>query len=244
MEFDAIDARGAGESCIFAYRDPINFHTEQLGAKMCKSYFSRFRETGDPGCTERFINTMDMFFIAVATQVEVHAEGRTLDLGSYIAMRRDTSACKPCFALIEYGVQIDLPDEVMSHPIIMAMEEATNDYVSWINDIFSYNKEQSRHDTHNIIAVLMHGQGLDLQGAVDYTGRLCADAVKRFEANRAILPSWGEEIDGQVAIYIDGLQDWMVGALHWHFGSLRYSGKDAHAVKQDRIIKLLPKCSL
>lgn len=76
---------------------------------------------------------MDLFFIAVAKQADDRANGRIPDLESYITVRRDTSGCKPCFALIEYAARIDLPDEVMSHPVIMAMEEATNDLVTWSN---------------------------------------------------------------------------------------------------------------
>ncbi|KAG1751191.1 isoprenoid synthase domain-containing protein [Suillus lakei] len=229
MEFDIIDARGGvRESCISALRDPINFHTEELAAGLCKSYFGRFKATGGPGCTERFIHAVDLCFIAVAQQLDDYAEGRTLDLKSYITMRRDTSFCKPAFALIEYGAQIDLPGEVVSHPVIIAMEEATNDHVAWVNDLFSYNKEQSRHDTHNIVPVLMLEQGLDLQGAVDCASYLIVDAVKRFEDNRAILPLWGEEIDRQVALYVEGLQNWM----------------DGNVMNQDSIVKLLPKTPL
>ncbi|KAG1723076.1 isoprenoid synthase domain-containing protein [Suillus paluster] len=187
---------------------------------MCKSYFSRFRETGGPGCTKRFIHTMDMFFIAVAKQVDDHA--------NECSTRRDTSTCKPCFALIEYALQIDLPDEVTSHSVIVAMEEAANDYICFTNDIVSYNKEQSTgHDTHNVITVLMHARGLDLP-------KCCA--IQRFDDH--------QDLDRQVAMYIEGLQNCMVGALHWHFGSSRYSGQDGHAVKRDQIIKLLPKCPL
>jgi hypothetical protein len=90
-------------------------------------------QTSGSGCTERFINTMDLFFIAVALQSNDRAKGWIPDLESYITIRRDTSGCKPCFALIEYAARIDLPDEVMSHPVIMAMEEATNDLVTWSN---------------------------------------------------------------------------------------------------------------
>jgi hypothetical protein len=90
----------------------------------------------------------------------------------------------------------------------------------------------------------MHARGLDLQGAVDCAGQMCKEAIQRFEFNHTILPSWEEEIDRQVAIYIEGLQNCMVGSLHWHLDSARYSGKDGHAVKQDRIVKLLPKRAL
>ncbi|KAG2359366.1 isoprenoid synthase domain-containing protein [Suillus spraguei] len=191
MEYDVIDVQRAGESCIFAFRDPINFDTEQLGAKWCKSFFSRFRETAGPGCTERFIHGSEMFFAAVAKQVDDRAKGNVYNMESYITLRR-----------------------VMSHPVVMDLEVAANDHVAWSNDILSYKKE------------------------------MCKDAIQRFDSNRAILPSWGEEVDRQVVIYIEGLQNWMVGSLHWHFDSPRYFGKDRHAVKRDRIVKLLPKMPL
>jgi hypothetical protein len=98
-------------------------------------YFTRFKETAGPGCTERFINTMDLFFVAVAKQADDRVKGHVPDLESFIAMRRDTSCCKPVFALIEYAACIDLPDEVVSHPVIMTMEEAANDLATWSNVI-------------------------------------------------------------------------------------------------------------
>ncbi|KAG1827445.1 isoprenoid synthase domain-containing protein [Suillus subaureus] len=239
MESGIIDARGALESCISALRDPINFDTEQVDAKMCKSYFSRFRETAGPGCTERFIHAVELFFTAVAKQVDDRAKGNMYRLESYTALRRDLVGVEPCFALIEFVARIDLPDEVVSHPVIKALEHATIDHLAWADDILSYNKEQSRGDEHweNIVAVLMHDRGLDLQGAMDYAGQMCKDAIRRFESNRAILPSWEEEVDRQVAIYVEGLQNWIVGSLHWHLNSARYG------VTPDRIIKLLPKRS-
>lgn len=239
---DVDDARGMRECCISALRDPINFQTENPAGKICKSIFSRFIETAGPGCTERFIHALDLFFIAATKEVDNRAKGHIHDLESYTALKRDLTGCKSCFALMEYAARIDLPDEIVSHPVIMAMEDAASDYVAWSNDICSYNKEQSRNDTYtNLIAVLMREQGLDLQGAVDYSGQLCKSAIQRFEDNRATLPSWGEEVDRQAAIYIQGMQDLMVGLLHWSFDSGRYFGKDGQTVKRDRFIKLLPK---
>ncbi|KAG1732159.1 isoprenoid synthase domain-containing protein [Suillus lakei] len=243
-EFDVDVVWGIRECYMSAFRDPINTQTENIFGKMCKSFFSRFRETGGPGCTERLIHTMDLFFIAAAQEVDDRAKGRVFNLEYYISLRRDISGCKPFFALIEYAAQINLPDEVTSHPVIAAMEEATNDYVSWSNDILSYNVEQSCHSTHNMVAVLMCEQRMSLQDAVDYSYQLCKGTIQRFEDNRAILPSWGEEVDKQVAIYIQGMQDWMAGSLHWSFNSTRYLGSDGHTVKRDRIINLLPKMPL
>jgi Terpene synthase family 2, C-terminal metal binding len=183
---------------------------------------------GGPGCTERFIHTMDLFFKAVAQQSADRAQGWIPDLESYVPLRRDTSGCKPCFALIEYAAGIDLPDYVVEHPTIRALEEATNDLVTWSNvypspvsllgvlytliqDIFSYSVERSRYDTHNMIPIMMFHQNFTLQEAVDFVGDLCKSSIERFEADRVSIPSWGPDIDRDVATYVDGLQNWIVG---------------------------------
>ena len=76
---------------------------------------------------------MDLFFKAITTQARDRAAGVIPDLEDYIVVRRDTSGCKPCWALIEYANNLDLSDEVMEHPIIQGLDEATNDLVTWSN---------------------------------------------------------------------------------------------------------------
>jgi hypothetical protein len=89
--------------------------------------------TAGPGCTERFIQNMDLFFQSVISQTRDRAQGVIPDLESYIIVRRDNSGCKPCFQLAEFAAGIDLPEEVLQHPIIQSLEEATNDLVTWSN---------------------------------------------------------------------------------------------------------------
>lgn len=76
---------------------------------------------------------MDLFFKAVAQQARDRSKGIVPDLETYISLRRDTSGCKPCFALIEFAAGFDLPEEVVQHPVIQALEEATNDLITWSN---------------------------------------------------------------------------------------------------------------
>jgi len=86
-----------------------------------------------PGFQKRFVHSMDLFFKAVTIQARDRAADAIPDLEDYVAVRRDTSGCKPCWALIEYANGLDLPDEVMEHPIIQSLDEAVNDLVSWSN---------------------------------------------------------------------------------------------------------------
>ncbi|KAL0569394.1 Alpha-muurolene synthase [Marasmius crinis-equi] len=213
---------------------------EPNAAKLARDFWGRCIADAKPGCQSRFRETFEHFFEAVNHQAADRDKDVIPDLESYINYRRDTSGCKPCWALVEYALDIDLPDEVAEHPTIMALGEATNDLVTWSNDIFSYNVEQARGDTHNMIVIFMVHSNMTLQEAMERVGTMCADSIKRFNAERENLPSWGPEVDDMVQRYVQGLQDWIVGSLHWSFQTARYFGTDGETVKKTRRVKLLP----
>jgi hypothetical protein len=59
--------------------------------------------------------------------------GRMPTIEEFIPMRRATIGCGMVEAMIEYSLDIDLPDYVFEHPIIRAMSDATNDLMTWPN---------------------------------------------------------------------------------------------------------------
>ncbi|KAL4267704.1 Alpha-muurolene synthase [Pleurotus pulmonarius] len=214
---------------------------EELNAgKIARDYWSRCITDAGPGVQARFKESLELFFEAVNVQARARDAGEVQDLESYIDVRRDTSGCKPVFDLIEYAMGFDLPEEVVTNPIIKALNQGTNDLVTWSNDIFSYNVEQSRGDTHNMIVILMTYHGHTLQSAVDYVGNLCSKTIDTFIENRTKVPSWGAEIDAMAQAYVQGLQDWITGSLHWSFMTHRYFGTKGAEVKSTRFVKLLP----
>ena len=97
------------------------------------SFWRRLILTASVGSQHRFIETFDLFFQAVTQQAYDRKSHTIPDIESYITLRRDTSGCKPCFALIEYVNNLDIPDEVMQHPIICALGDAANNHISWSN---------------------------------------------------------------------------------------------------------------
>lgn len=90
-------------------------------------------KTVGPRCQQRFIDTMGLYFEAIMQQAADRAQKNVPELEAYITLRRNTSGCKTGFALIEYAAGIDLPNEVVEHPIIQNLLDATNDCVSWAN---------------------------------------------------------------------------------------------------------------
>src|ERR1700730_13801613 len=86
-----------------------------------------------PRCYARFLRTMDDYFAACEKQTAHRVWGVTPDLETYIAIREDTSGCRAGFVMNEFSDDLDLPEEVTEHPVFLALEQATNAFVSWSN---------------------------------------------------------------------------------------------------------------
>lgn len=76
---------------------------------------------------------MRTYLQGVQQEASFRTDGIPPDIQTYIEMRRDTSACKLVFDLIEYSLGLELPDDVIEHPSIMALNQCANDLVTWAN---------------------------------------------------------------------------------------------------------------
>jgi len=148
------------------------------------SFWSHCIHDCAPAVQQRFKSHMQMFFQAVHQQAFYHADGIVPDLKTYIERRRNTSGCKPMFDLVKYSLDLELPDDIVEHPVIVTLNQGTNDLVMWSNvsttlpplpppphstpstnennikDLFSDNVEQSCIDMHNMICVFVIHDGL------------------------------------------------------------------------------------
>jgi alpha-muurolene/germacrene-A/gamma-muurolene/(+)-delta-cadinol synthase len=94
---------------------------------------------------------------------------------------------------------------------------------------------------HNLVAIIMNNDNLDLQGAMDRAGDMCRAALDKYIETKAKFPSYGAEIDNQVATFLRGLESWISGSLEWSFVTPRYFGNKRHEVKKTRWVKLLSR---
>jgi len=92
-----------------------------------------------------------------------------------------------------------------------------------------------------MVCVFMNYDGLNLQQAVDRIGEMCKQTIETFVENQARVPSWGDDIDKDVKLYVNGMQEWIAGSLHWSFITRRYFGDNGGTVKATRIVELLPQ---
>jgi len=92
-----------------------------------------------------------------------------------------------------------------------------------------------------MISVFMIRDGITLQQAVDRVGDMCKETIDSFIENQERVPSWGDAVDRDVKLYVNGLKEWIVGSLHWSFMTKRYFGDNGGTVKGARIVDLLPR---
>ncbi|KAF8656780.1 hypothetical protein AX16_002332 [Volvariella volvacea WC 439] len=236
------DANTTGKTFLSAMAD-VAWDDGSILARITKEFRERLVRGTGPNSMKRFLELCVTYTDCVAREAKLREYGEILDVASYIQLRRENSAVRLCYAIAEYALGIDLPDEVFCHPVFLKIYYAAVDHVCWANDVYSYNREQATgHKGNNIITVLMQEKGYSLQEAVDFVGLNCAKLMETFMSVelRARLPSWGPKIDADVACYFKAIGHWVIGNLVWSFETQRYFGTQHEEVKQTRVVALRP----
>ena len=86
-----------------------------------------------PKCFKRFTGLCKNYIEAVAKEAELRERNEILDFETYKHLRRENSAVRLCYCLIEQAFGIDLPDEVFEDPVFKRMYFAAVDMVGWSN---------------------------------------------------------------------------------------------------------------
>ena len=87
----------------------------------------------------RFIDAFQHYTDSVVQQAADRDHSYIRSIERYLELRRDTVGAKPSFAII--GAKMDIPDDVISHPTIVALTMASIDMIIIGNDLCSYNIE-------------------------------------------------------------------------------------------------------
>ncbi|KAF9232893.1 isoprenoid synthase domain-containing protein [Melanogaster broomeanus] len=207
---------------ISVLADPDGPRPEYPYAAMLYDLLSRLRETSTPGAYKRFIRAFEGWSSSQVTQSRNRSQDRMLSVEEFIHMRRATIGGAMVEAVIEYSLDLDLPDEVFENPIIQAMSVATNDLMTWPNDLCSFNKEQSDGDYQNLVFCIMHERNIGLQGAIDVLTEMLAQRVDEYIELKSKLPSFGPEADKELARYLHALENFVQGTVLWYYLSPRY----------------------
>ncbi|KAK7451089.1 hypothetical protein VKT23_012765 [Stygiomarasmius scandens] len=244
---DPLNVDGVKELC-YATMDAIENpdkprpEGENVIGEIARQFWQRARKAAPVACEERFIRAWRTYIGSVILQAERRDHSYICTIEEYMAARRDNIGSDPSFALLEMSLGVDLPHEVMEHPTIVALARDTTDMIVLANDMCSYKKEVLTNDAdYNAVTVVMYNEKTDAAGGIQWISDIHDDIVDHFLRLREDVmnktngfPSWGEEIDRQVELYVDGLGMWIRGHDEWNFGSGRYFGDEGLEIQKTR----------
>jgi len=89
----------------------------------------------------------------------------------------------------------------------------------------------------------MHQLHLHPHAALLHISELHSSLIWEFVETAKDAPRRGSPLDLQVAMYIDGLANWVRANASWSFETKRYFGEEGIEVQKTRIVDLLPKAN-
>jgi hypothetical protein len=177
-----------------------------------------------PALWERFMAEVRRFLAGCVAEITSRSDGSVFDYDTYIKVRRDSVGMGMYFVLGEYGLGIDLTDDLARHRPLRDVIDVALDHIMLTNDLFSFRAEAGMDDYVNALSVLRLSEGLDLQAAVDRLFAVIDGLRADFMAARAAIEAGELGRRPEIRAYLDALWHMMAGNLQWSYLTSRYNG--------------------
>jgi germacradienol/geosmin synthase len=176
------------------------------------------------------------------------AGNRIPDPVDYIEMRRRTFRSDMTMSLSRVERFDEVPPEIYGNRIVREMETAAQDYASFTNDLFSYQKEiEFEGECHNLVLVVENFLGVDRMRARDVVADLMTARMRQFEhLVDQELPAMIEELAIEEPVrrlliqYAEDLKSWMSGILEWHRTCPRYTESELRRSRTEAVLTRPP----
>ncbi|KXN85516.1 Delta(6)-protoilludene synthase [Leucoagaricus sp. SymC.cos] len=214
---------------------------DKLGIFM-QGFWQRALALTEPGaaCIGQFIEGFDLYMKSMIQEAEDRETKRIRSVEDYLKLRRETFGAQATISLLGFG--LELPEEVLLHPVMQKMTLAAMDLLCITNDMHSYAVEVARGIAfHNIVTSIMQDHEMDVPAAMEWLENFGKHRVATFLNGIEELPSWGEEIDVDIQRYIDSIGYLVRGADAWSYESERYWGEKGMEVQKTRVVTFFPE---
>ncbi|KIN06849.1 hypothetical protein OIDMADRAFT_107833 [Oidiodendron maius Zn] len=213
---------------------------EVLLGEMTRQFWSLAMKSASLTAQKHFVIAFTDYLESVVDQAKKRNDTYLCTVEEYLRNRRHNIGARPCYAVAEFN--LNLPDEVLHNKTIKQLEYLATDIIILGNDILSYNKEQAiGDDRHNIVTIVMHQLGLNIDSAVAWAVRYQTDLQEKFLQQWRNVPCFEPGLNNDVSEYIFHLANWPRASDTWSFESARYFGSKGLDVQKCRYVLLLPK---
>ncbi|MCC5637521.1 terpene synthase [Nostoc sp. CHAB 5844] len=186
----------------------------------------RMLRLGSKNLLNHFIHTFKDYFHGCEQEANMSTQKIIPDVETYMSTRRSTIGVETSLALTEFCDKLNISDFLRNNEILQKIKLMTTNIICWSNDIFSFPKEFAIGHVHNLVLVLHHQQKIPLMSAVNLAVEMHDKEVTNLMELEASIPSYGEELDSEIAKYLLGLHAWISGHLEWYSYSGRYQTRE------------------
>ncbi|CCM03654.1 uncharacterized protein FIBRA_05798 [Fibroporia radiculosa] len=208
--------------------------------EMTRQFWNLTMKTASPMWQRRFVTGFAQYLDSLVAEAADREHQKIRSVEAFLQCRRINVGAPTIY--LPLILASDLPEEVLYHPVIIELTGYINDMVIIDNDMCSYNREQATgHGDFNLVTVTMHEFHLTVNEAMNWAVDYHSKLQGKFLDGLKKVPSWGPEMDKQVADYLSDLGNCPRGNLCWNFESGRYFGDKGAEVERTRCVPLLPK---
>ncbi|KAF9256195.1 terpenoid synthase [Marasmius fiardii PR-910] len=184
-------------------------------AAMLWDILHRMRTTATAGNLSRFKGGLLEQAKAQLQQSLNRNLGTFPTVAEFIPLRRSAFGGNFSAAMVEYAIDLNLPDGMFEHPATVSMSDALIDIMAWAN------KEFNDGDTQNLVLIIQHHLCCTLQEAVDELVKMIERRMADYLNMKADIPSFGEGDDQEVARYFRVLEEFVRACITWYYLSPR-----------------------
>jgi 5-epi-alpha-selinene synthase len=182
----------------------------------------RTRERTSEKWFNYFLHCFEQYCHGCVEEAAIRAQEIVPDIDTYMRCRRFSVGGYLFLTVSEFCNNYMLSDVLRNNEIVKKIELITIDILAWCNDVFSASREMDNGDVHNLVLVLHYLQQLPLNKAINHAADMHNEKVKALIDLEASIPSFGEELDVELAKYISIMHFWISGNLNWYSLTGRY----------------------
>lgn len=168
---------------------------------------------------ESWIRRVRSLYIAYLDTSLAHREGigTVPTLEEYLRLRPLMGGMYYATALSELAYDCPLPRRLSANGWSYDLTLRVNHICCWANDLYAYDREVSKGDPFNLVAILHAHHGLTLSRAVETVTNLTNSELAVFSL--LSVPA----ADISMSRYLQGLKDMLAAILSWSAHTLRYA---------------------
>lgn len=222
-QLSPLELNGTYDRALEVYDGIPAAPSDTLVAHLLEHFGTAVRAFNRPEHSGRIRVAMEGYLRAQVWELDVRNHRGMPPLTIYQAMRRDTCAAVLQFELFPLMFDLNIPGELLDHPVVRQLQAMHSNYTAWVNDLFSLEKEMKEKGALNLVFVLQKENNLPLRQAIDFAAEMVRAEATAYIDLKASLPRLGITLTGGLAGLLDQEERYQADAIAYQQRAPRFS---------------------